>query len=513
MAKQKRQAIPLRAMGHPILYEVNARVLLREMSAREGKPVTLGTLPHDLLAGWAALGIDAIWMMGVWASGPAGIAIASRDESLRSAYREILPDFTDADVGGSPYAVHAYEVPEALGGAEGLAALRAALAGRGMGLILDFVPNHTANDHAWVGAHPEYYVQGSAQDADTRPEIYFRTRSRGGPVTIAMGRDPSFAGWTDTAQLNVMHAGARRAMIGELQRIALMCDGVRCDMAMLVMSEVFARTWGDHAAPAGGESAAGEFWTEAIGAVRERAPGFLFIAEAYWNMEWDLQQLGFDYTYDKTLYDRLLKEGAGSVRDHLRAEMEYQKRSLRFIENHDEKRAAVSLSSEPWHFAAAAVIGTVPGMVMFHEGQFEGRKVSLPVQLTRRPCEEVSSRTSAFYARLLPVIASPVFGRGTWRLLMPRAAWHDNYTWQNFLTFWWNSPDAGMRLVVVNYAPLSGQCYVDLPMDAVPGAQIEFRDLMSEAAYVRDRNGLSAKGMYFDLAPYGLHIFEVSSSR
>ena len=513
MPKQTSHNVELRAKGHPVLYEVNVRVLLREIAAREGKRVTLANLPGDIMAGWASLGIDAVWLMGIWPSGPAGIAIATREESLRSAYHAILPDFTDGDVGGSPYAVHAYDVPESLGGAAGLAALRAGLAARGIGLVLDFVPNHTANDHAWVSGHPEYYVQGTAQDVQERPDIFFRVKSRGGPVTLAMGRDPSFAGWTDTAQLNVMHAAARRAMIGELEKISGMCDGVRCDMAMLVMSDVFARTWGDHAAPAGGETASGEFWTEAIDAVRARAPGFLFLAEAYWNMEWDLQQLGFDYTYDKTLYDRLLREGAGSVRDHLRAEMEYQRRSLRFIENHDEQRAAVSLSSEPWHFAAATVISTVPGMVMFHEGEFEGRKVKLPVQLTRRPCEEAASRTSAFYARLLPVIDSPVFSEGTWRLLMPRAAWHDNHTWQNFLTFWWHNPGAGTRLVVINYAPLSGQCYVDVPLETVPGSQIEFRDLMSEAAYVRDRNGLSAKGMYFDLPPYGLHIFEVSSSR
>jgi len=513
MAKQKNHAVSLRAKGHPVLYEINARILLRESSAREGKRITLATLPPGFVDGLAALGIDAVWLMGVWPSGPAGITIATRDESLRSAYRAILPDFTDADVGGSPYAVHAYDVSEDLGGAEGLAALRAALAARGIGLVLDFVPNHTANDHAWVSGHPEYYVQGSEQDATDRPDVFFRAKARGASVTLAMGRDPSFPGWTDTAQLNVMHPGARRAMIGELEKIAGMCDGVRCDMAMLVMSDVFARTWGDHAVSPGGDPASGEFWTEAINAVRARFPAFLFIAEAYWNMEWDLQQLGFDYTYDKTLYDRLLREGAGSVRDHLRAEMEYQRRSLRFIENHDELRAAVSLSSEPWHFAAATVISTVPGMVMFHEGEFEGRRVKLPVQLTRRPCEDPAPRTSAFYARLLPVVGSPVFHEGTWRLLMPRAAWHDNYTWQNFLTFWWHNPGVGTRLVIINYAPLSGQCYLDVPLETVPGTKIEFRDLMSDAAYVRDRHGLTSKGMYFDLPPYGLHVFDVRSSR
>jgi hypothetical protein len=241
--------------------------------------------------------------------------------------------------------------------------------------------------------------------------------------------------------------------------------------------------------------------------------GYLFIAEAYWNTEWELQQLGFDYTYDKTMYDRLLREGAGAVRDHLRAEMDYQRHSLRFIENHDEPRAAMVLSSESWHYAAATVMATVPGMAMFHEGQFDGRHVKIPVQLLRRPAEKLSARTRAFYARLLTIISAPVFQKGEWRMLMPRAAWHDNFTWQNFLLFWWQEKSPGARLVVVNYAPLSGQCYVDIPTEGIDGAPIEFRDLMSSAVYSRDRGTLGSKGMYFDIPAYGLHIFEVTAGR
>ena len=512
MSKKANTPIDLRAKAHPVLLEINVRVLLKELSLSLAKPVTLGTIPEALLEEWSGYGIDALWLMGVWSSGPRGIAIARQDEGLRTAYRGALPDVSDADIGGSPYAIHAYQIPQSLGGEGGLAQLRTRLAGRGIGVVLDFVPNHTACDHAWVHDHPEYYVQGKEGEESSRPDLFFRAETVKGPLTIAMGRDPSFAGWTDTAQINVTRPGARRAMTQLMVNIAAMCDGVRCDMAMLVLSGVFARTWGDHASAEGETPAPGEFWTEAIGAVRSLHPDHLFIAEAYWNMEWDLQQLGFDYTYDKTLFDRLLREGAGSVRDHLRAEMEYQRHSLRFIENHDEQRAASSLASEPWLFAASTVIATVPGMVMFHEGQFEGRKVKIPVQLTRRPREDVARRTKAFYSRLLQVIASPPFRQGAWRLLMPRGAWHENYTWGNFLIFWWHAPSAGTRLVVINYAPLSGQCYVDLPLEDLQGGSIELRDLLGEATYVRDRNGLASKGIYFDLQPYGIHIFDVSST-
>jgi len=510
MADNTITRVGLRAKPHPVLYEVNTRVLLGELSRDAGSPVSLATIPDTVLDVWEGYGIDAVWLMGIWSSGPAGIEIARKDEGLLSAYRSVLPDFSADDIGGSPYAIHAYKIPASLGGEKALSVLRGRLASRGIGLVLDFVPNHTARDHAWVSAHPEYYVQGAEKDAAERPDLFFRTGTAKGPVTLAMGRDPSYAGWTDTAQINVKHRGARAAMVELLERIAALCDGVRCDMAMLVLNSVFERTWGERAAPAGEESSAEEFWKDAIGAVRLRYPDHLFIAEAYWNMEWDLQQLGFDYTYDKTLFDRLLREGAGSVRDHLRAEIEYQKRSLRFIENHDEQRASSSLPSEPWLFAASAVIATIPGMAMFHEGQFEGRKIRVPVQLTRRPREDVAPRTKSFYSQLLKLIAAPPFREGTWRLLMPRAAWHENYTWGNFLLFWWHHPSAGTRLVVINYAPLSGQCYVDIPLDDVSGNSIEFRDLLSNAAYTRDRNALSSKGIYFDLQPYGIHIFVVS---
>jgi hypothetical protein len=66
-------------------------------------------------------------------------------------------------------------------------------------------------------------------------------------------------------------------------------------MAMLVMNAVFERTWGDRAGP----RAPAEYWTHVIPAIKRAHPDFLFIAEAYWDLEWELQQQGFDFCYDK----------------------------------------------------------------------------------------------------------------------------------------------------------------------------------------------------------------------
>jgi glycosidase len=509
MAKAAKTENRLLASMHPLVYEVNTRVLLNELSAREGKRVTLGTIPDDILRGWAEEGLDAVWLMGVWETGPVGMRIAREHEGLRAEYKKVLPDFTDADVIGSPYAVRAYRPAKELGDATGLTRLHRRMKELQLGLILDFVCNHTARDHNWVKSHPEYYVQGNNEDDVRRPDAFFKVQTKKGGQVIAFGRDPMFPGWTDTAQLNYNSAAVRDAVMGEMQSVARYCDGLRCDMAMLVLDDVFRGTWGD-LAPREGMKPDGEFWQEAIQSVKEKLPDFKFIAEAYWNREWELQQLGFDFTYDKVLYDRLLREGASSVRDHLTAQIGFQKRSVRFIENHDEPPAAASFSSDAWQYAAATIASTVPGMVLYHEGQFEGRTVRIPVQLARRPVQPVNERTRSFYQRLLSCLREGVFSSGKWRLLNVRPAWHDNPTWQDYLAFWWEAPSAGIRFVVVNYAPHNSQCYIDLPQEFLNGSPMEFRDLMSSAAYVRERSWLVARGMFFDLPAYGLHIFQVA---
>ena len=493
------------------MYEVNARVLTHELTARLGRPVTLGTIPDDILDGWAGNGFDVIWVMGVWTIGEIGREIAKSHEGLQGEYRASLPDFSTEDVEGSPYAVQAYHVSPSLGGDAGLKRFRSRLRERGLGLVLDFVSNHTARDHDWVSEHPEYYVQGGAQEDREKPELFFRAETCDGERVIAFGRDPYFPGWTDTAQLNYQQAGLRRVVIGELRRIAGMCNGLRCDMAMLVLNNIFLRTWGVYTTAPGSEIRE-EFWREAISEVHRAHPGFLFVAEAYWNMEWDLQQLGFTYTYDKVLYDRLLREGAGAVRDHLRADLEYQRHCVRFLENHDEPPAALALPSEPWHFAAAAIIMTIPGMVLLHDGQMESRPVRIPVQLRRRPGAQPNERTLGFYHALLRTICHPVFRSGAWTQLYGRAAWHDNQSYQNFILSWWHSEHDGDRLVVVNYAPRSSQCYIDLPVSHLTSQAVEFRDLMSLAFYRRDLAGLQNKGMFFDLQPYAFHIFDVTTA-
>ncbi len=412
---------------YPTIYEINTRVWLAELSARAGTSVNLSSVPSTEWDAIAKFGFDGVWLMGVWERSPAGIAIANRNNSLLDDFKRALPDFRLLDNVGSAYCVRRYSVNELLGGPEGLAVARQELAKRGVRLILDFVPNHVALDHPWVSEHPEFFIQGSADDAKNDSVSFAQVGGR----VFACGRDPYFPAWQDVLQLNAFQPVLRQAAIETVSSIARQCDGIRCDMAMLLLNPIFERTWGNRA----GQRPATEYWRELIPAIKRTYPEFLFIAEAYWGLEWELQQQGFDFCYDKRLYDRLEHDNAESVRLHLCADLAYQAKLLRFIENHDEPRAAATFSPGKER-AAALTIATLPGARLFHEGQFEGRRVRLPVFLARRPPELADPALQAFYKKLLDAIDAPVFREGQWELCQC-TGWPDNPSYQNLVAWGW----------------------------------------------------------------------------
>jgi glycosidase len=319
---------------YPALYQINTRVRQTELAHALGRAATLDDFSDAELDRLAELGFDWIWLLGVWQTGPASQRVSLSEPAWRREFQQALPDLHDEDIGGSCFAIRSYTVHDGLGGDAALARLRERMRSRGLKLMLDFVPNHVALDHPWVDEQPDFFVPGSAAELANAPQNWCRLRTRAGSRVLAHGRDPYFDGWPDTLQLNHAKAQLQQAMIGELQRIATQCDGLRCDMAMLVLPEVFERTWGLRCQP---------FWPKAIAAVRHRHPDFEFMAEVYWDLEWTLQQQGFDHTYDKRLYDRLRALQARPVRAHLQAGLDYQDRMARFLENHDEPRAASSL--------------------------------------------------------------------------------------------------------------------------------------------------------------------------
>jgi hypothetical protein len=477
----------------PLLFQLNTRTRLTALSVSLGRAATLDDIGDAELDGWASQGFDWLWPLGVWSTGLAGRAVSRADQALRAELREVLPDLTEADICGSCFAVTAYTVAPALGGPAALARLRARLAARGIRLLLDFVGNHTAPDHPWVQSAPDRFVHGTAADLAQAPANYIEVQTGAGPAILAHGRDPYFPGWPDTLQLDYANPATAQAMHDAVLEIAAQCDGVRCDMAMLLLPDVFRRTWGLDAAP---------FWPAAIAAVRARQPDFLFMAEVYWGLEDRLLAQGFDRAYDKTLYDRLVARDAAGARAHLAADLPGR---ARFLENHDEPRAAATFPPEV-HRPAAALTFLSPGLRLIHQGQMQGARLHVSVHVCRAPVESVDPAISDFYARLMPALSHPAAG-GTWTLLDCTAAWDGNWTHDRFVAFLRDSGDA-LLLVVANYADNQGQCYVRLPVARFAGRTVRLRDLLGPAAYDRSGDDLLRRGLYLDLPPWGHHAFD-----
>lgn len=486
------------AARYPLLYEINTRVHIHSLSSR-GMPGSLDDITDAEIEKLARMGFDWVYLLGVWQTGKASRQVSRSLPELRPEFEAALEDLREEDICGSCFAVKAYRVHASLGGNSALLRLRERLHRRGLYLMLDFVHNHTALDHPWVKQHPEYYVQGTPDQLVDQPNNYTRLETPAGPAIFAHGRDPNFPGWSDTLQLNYGNPHLQQAMIKELVKVAVLCDGLRCDMAMLALPEVFARIWGIQAEP---------FWPRAIQAIRSRYPNFTFMAEVYWDLEWVLQQQGFDFTYDKRLYDRLRAQEARPVHEHFWAAPDYQSKSARFLENHDEPRAAAIFPLEV-HRAAAVLAFLSPGLRFFHQGQLQGWMKKIPMQLCRAPMQPAHRQIELFYGHLLEILQQDILRNGEWQLLECVQAWEGNPTWESYIAFAWRGQNSQRWLVVVNYATHQSQCYLRLPFPEYAGASLHLNDMLSTASYSREGDDLLTHGLYLDLPPWGYNVFEV----
>lgn len=483
----------------PVIYEINTWAWLKELGQQNGQNIiTLGNVPEEQWDAIASLGVDAVWLMGVWERSPQGTDLAIKDEVMTAVFKQALPDYNPSvDNIGSAYCVHNYEVDKRLGGREGLKVAREMLRQRNIRLLLDFVPNHTAQDHPWISNHPEYFVQGTQEDLTQSPNAFFQA----GEQVIAKGRASlDYDAWQDVAQVNAFSSGLRKAAIDTLHSIAEQCDGIRCDMAMLLLNRNFANLWKKHV----GSPPAKEYWDEVISATRSQHPELLFMAEAYWDQEKDLLQLGFDYCYDKDhFYDQIKYDNMANVRSRLATSLDYQDKLVRFIENHDEERAAAAFSFEK-ECMAAVMMMTVPGAKLLHEGQLEGRKIQTPVALARRQDEAPDLNLQDFYHKLLTAAKRSGLSRSSWQLCTC-LGWEDNSTYANLLAWCWSQSEE-RYLVVVNLSRNSSQARVLLPWNELAGKTWRLLDLLSGAVFEREGSLIQSSGLFVDLPVWGFHF-------
>jgi glycosidase len=488
---------------HPHLYQIHTWAWLDALSARAGRDLRLKDVPDAEWDRLQELGFDVVYLLGIWDRSPAGRRVFRTDASSYVHFDHALPDWTMRNVIGSPFSIRDYAPDPRIGTWADLDEVRRKLHDRGMRLILDFIPNHTGPDHHWITSHPEYFLLGTDEDFRRDPSAFMLVEpDDGDPYFVARGRDPYFAPWADTVQFDYYRPEARAAFVETLRQIAEHCDGLRCDMAMLVLNDIFARTWGhllrDRPAPPR------EFWEEAIPAL---PADFLWMAEVYWDMEPRLVELGFSYTYDKRLYDRLLGSSPQDVRWHLVADVNYQSRMARFIENHDEARCTAAFGRERVP-GLATLIATLPGLRFIHQGQFEGKTIHLPMPLNKTTEEAPDPELVAVHEKILQVADDDAFHQGEWQLL--DVAPQDDASHENLLAYRWRTANS-YKLVVVNLVGGHSQGRLHVASELGPAPRYEFADELADEIYVRDRAEIESDGLYVRLDPHGAHVFSVTS--
>jgi glycosidase len=484
--------------NHPKIYEINTWPWLKSLSDIYGHQIKLDSIPVEFIDK-ELYHFDVVWLMGVWERSPKGRDIALNHEGLQEEYKNALRYYNTEDVIGSPYSVYYYHVDNHLGGKEALASFRKDLADRGILLILDYVPNHVSKDHLWTLEKSDLFIKGTIKDQMSKPYDYF---SLAGTV-FAHGKDPNFPAWSDTVQINAFSSEARSKATNTLINIAEQCDGVRCDMAMLMINEVFSRTWGVKA----GSIQDKEYWEEIIPSIKQKFPSFKFLAEVYWDLEWALMQQGFDYCYDKRLYERLVNKNPIEIRKHLEADWEYQKKLIRYIENHDEKRAPIVFGNDAAK-AAAVIALTLPGSRLIFEGQNIGCKIKLPVQLGRPATEDKDSEISRFYENLLESIPGREYNDSVWSLCEVNSIGSLESSYNNIIAYYWESQDK-LLITVVNYSTDLSKAHIKTNFDF--GTKIwKFKDILNLKEYSYQGVDINEIGLYIELDPWCSHIFEIS---
>ena len=487
---------------HPHLYETNTWSWLEQLSKKLGRTVRLHEVPDAEWDALAGRGFDIAWLMGVWQRSAISRQIALNDPANFPQFDRALPGWKPNDVIGSPYAVANYAPDPRIGTWETLDRVREKLHARKIALFLDFVGNHTALDHPWICDHPEYYVQGSEDDFQKEPALFYRAETNSGPRFLALARDPYFPPWKDVAQLNHFDPGMRAAQLADLRTIAQHCDGVRCDMAMLHLNSIFAWIWGSRLK--GAATPATEFWTDAHVAV----PSLALLAEAYWGTEPRLLELGFSYAYDKELYDAVRDGRIDGVRACLTGDMAQQSRRARFLENHDEPRRASVFSDERLQ-AAGTLMGSLPGMRFYHQGEIEGRRNHLPITLRVPADEPPDPASAAFFEKLLQITKDAAFHEGQWQMI-ETVNEGDSSAW-NLIVYEWRSANS-WKLIAVNLAGNASQGRVKLGGRVDAAKNYIFNDVLNDVKYPRSGEELANVGLFVRREAFSAHLFDITTA-
>ncbi|MCR4417053.1 MAG: alpha-amylase family glycosyl hydrolase [Ignavibacteria bacterium] len=495
-------------MNHKLVYQIDIREFFFRHKSKNSGIKNLLDLPSEFFDEIKSLGVEFLWLLGIYEPSQASREISISMTELHKKYSTSLLDWKEDDVIGSPYAITSYKISKEFGGEEVYKKFREKIKKNyKLKTILDFVPNHLAIDSPVVQKHPEFFIQATEDKKNKCPEDYIKINIMGKEYIFAHGREPYSPVWKDTLQLDYRSKSVREFMIKELLKLSKKCDGVRCDMSMLLLSDIFFDNWKDYPLPKDYVPAAQEFWYDAISKVKKENPDFVFIAEVYWHRENDLLELGFDFVYDKLIYELLIDNRVDLINEYIKKNFSYQKNRFLFLENHDEQRSAHIFSDEKLK-AVATLIYTLPSMKLIYDGQLEGKEFHHAIQLRRLQNEEVNSELKNFYKKLFNAIKNSSIPKAYFKLLKPVAAWEGNPGFFNFIIYLYEDEKFRKDLVVINLSPYQSQCKVKVDSYDLIGKKFLIKDRLSDEEYIRDGNEMFYNGLYLDVKPYQSQIFE-----
>lgn len=393
-------------MPNVVLIAKNTYVWLDQLSKKYRRNIRrLDDIPDeelDLLARWH---FNGLWLIGVWERSPAS--------------KKIKQLSGNSDAVSSAYSLYDYEIAHDLGGEDAFRNLAQRAWQRGIRLAGDMVPNHMGIYSRWVREHPEYFIQTDSPpypnyrftgvnlsddpNIELRIEdgywnrsdaavVFQRIDKRNGNICyIYHGNDGTHMPWNDTAQLNLLRADVREAIIQNIFHVARKFSIIRFDAAMTLAKKHFQRLWYPMPGTAGVPSRQDysmtraefdalfpkEFWREVVDRINEEMPQTLLLAEAFWLMEgYFVRTLGMHRVYNSAFMHMLMKEENEKYRSLIKNTLEFNpeilKRYVNFMSNPDEKTAVEQFGKDDKYFGVAIMMVTLPGLPMFAHGQIEG---------------------------------------------------------------------------------------------------------------------------------------------
>lgn len=404
-------------MPNVVLIAKNTYVWLDQLSKQYGREIKrLDQIPDAELDQLQRWNYTSLWLIGVWERSVASKRIKQINGNL--------------DAVSSAYSLYDYEIAHDIGGEEAFQDLNRRCWQRGIRLAGDMVPNHMGLYSKWVIEHPEFFIQSehspypnyrfTGENLSHHPDIEIRIEdgywsrsdaavvfqridTRSGEVRYYYhGNDGTSMPWNDTAQLNMLRADVREAVIQSIFHVARKFSVIRFDAAMTLAKKHFQRLWypmpGTSGVPSRQDHSLSraefdamfpnEFWREVVDRFNDEMPQTLLLAEAFWLMEgYFVRTLGMHRVYNSAFMHMLMKEENQKFRAMIKNTLEFNpeilKRYVNFMSNPDEQTAVEQFGKDDKYFGVATLMVTLPGLPMFAHGQIEGFKEKYGMEYQR----------------------------------------------------------------------------------------------------------------------------------